>query len=271
MTDGFLNVSTGRPIADSHCVVTGGGSGIGRATVLRFAGEGARVTVLDQNLESAEETAQLASAMAGKVAAVRCDVSDQSSVDQAKAFGISRFGACNVLVNNAAVLGRPGPIADYALNEWNRLISVNLTGCFICSRTFGADMVARKSGILIHVSSVAADLPIPSGGAYSVAKAGVSMLSKLLAVEWGPLGVRSNAVLPGFVYTQMASAAYADEAILARRRKAVPTGTIGRPEDIADAIAFLASPQASYINGAELAVDGGYGRNLIAMVPKLAT
>ena len=128
-------------------------------------------------------------------------------------------------------------------------------------------MRAKGDGALVHIATVAGQQATPFSGAYSVAKAGVTMLSRLLAVEWGPDGVRSNAVHPGLIRTPMTQSLYDSPSVMERREKTVPSRRIGGPDDIAQAVAFLASPRASYINGAELVVDGGFSRNLMSFVP----
>ena len=123
--------------------------------------------------------------------------------------------------------------------------------------------------MLVHVASIAADHATPNSGAYSVAKAGITMLSRQLAVEWGPLGVRSNAVHPGMIYTPLSQAMYDEPGVMERRSGAIPSRRIGQPEDIAQAVVFLASDRASYINGTEVTVDGGFVRNLMGLVPRV--
>ena len=248
------------------CVVTGGGSGIGRAIAVEFAEHGAMVGVLDRNEAGAVETVALIANAGADGLALACDVSDQQSVESACALIRDRFGDAQVLVNNAA-MSRPGRLASLALADWNALLSVNLTGYFLCSQIFGRAMREKRDGALVHLSSIGADFTIPFGGAYSVAKAGVTMLSGQLAVEWGSDGVRSNAVHPGFVQTPRTQAAYELPGAMQRRSEAVPSQRIGRPEEIAEAVVFLSSPRASYVNGAELVVDGGFTRNLMRLIP----
>jgi len=249
------------------CVVTGGGSGIGRGIAVALASEGATVAILDRNEAGANETLGLVTKAGAEGLALACDVSSQDSVQAACAAVRDRFGDAQVLVNNAAIL-RPGALATLPLAEWNALLAVNLTGYFICAQVFGQAMRAKGEGALVHVASVAGDQATPFAGAYSVAKAGVTMLSRLLSVEWGPEGVRSNAVHPGLIYTPLSQSAYDRPGVMERRAEAVPSGRIGRPEDIAQAVLFLASPRASYVNGAEIVVDGGFTRNLMSFIPR---
>ena len=249
------------------CVVTGAGSGIGQGIALALAGEGARVAVLDRNRAGAEETSALIRTDGGTCLALTCDVTDPASIEAANAAITTQFGDVQVLVNNAGAI-RPGALDQLPLSEWNAIISLNLTGYLLCSQAFGRAMRQNGDGALVHISSISADYVTPFCGAYSVAKAGVSMLARQLAVEWGPMGVRSNAVLPGLVYTPMVKAMYDLPGMSERRAAVVPSRRIGRPHDVAQAVLFLASPRASYVNGAELLVDGGFTNNVMSLIPR---
>jgi NAD(P)-dependent dehydrogenase (short-subunit alcohol dehydrogenase family) len=254
-------------LAERVCVVTGGSSGIGRGVAVAFAQEGAKVAILDRNEAGARETLDLVTKAGAEGIALACDVSDPQSVEAAHAKVRERFGDVQVLVNNAGMTRR-SPIEDLSLADWNAILSVNLTGYFICAQTFGRDMLAKKDGAIVHVSSVMADFANPFGGAYSISKAGVKMLSKLLAVEWGPSGVRSNCVQPSLVITPLSQAIYDRPDFMARRSAAVPSRRIGLPEDIAQGVLFLASPRASYVNGTDIYVDGGFVSGLMALIPR---
>jgi NAD(P)-dependent dehydrogenase (short-subunit alcohol dehydrogenase family) len=246
------------------CVVTGGGSGIGRAAAIAFAANGAEVTVLDRDEAGAQETVRLLSAPG---LALACDVSNPANVEAACAAVRDRFGNADVLVNNAGMI-RPGALDTLSLEDWNAVLAVNLTGYFLCAQVFGRAMCARGEGTLVHVSSIAATEATAFAGAYSVSKAGVTMLSRLLAVEWGPYGIRSNAVRPGMIQTPMVKAVYEAPGIIERRSAVVPSRRVGEPKDIADAILFLASPRSSYVNGTELLVDGALSQNLMSQVAR---
>jgi NAD(P)-dependent dehydrogenase (short-subunit alcohol dehydrogenase family) len=163
---------------------------------------------------------------------------------------------------------RKAAIETLPLADWNGLLAVNLTGYFLCAQAFGRGMLAQGSGAIVNVSSVMADFANPYSGAYSVAKAGVAMLSRLLAIEWGPRGVRSNCVQPALVITPLSQSIYDNPDFLAKREAAVPARRIGLPDDIARAALFLASPHASYVNGTDLMVDGGFVANLMNLVPR---
>jgi glucose 1-dehydrogenase len=249
------------------CVVTGAASGIGRAVALGFAAEGAKVAILDKDAAGARATLAMVTGAGGRGMAVTCDTTDRSSLDAANLSVTRQLGDADVLVNNAGV-GKYVPLAEVSLEEWNRVLAVNLTGYFLCSQIFGRAMLERGSGALVHVSSIGAEHPTSSMGSYSVSKAGATMLSRLLAAEWGPRGVRSNAVHPGLVHTPMTQANYAVPAVANARAKAIPLGRIAQPEDIAKVVLFLASPLAGYVNGAQILVDGGLASNLIRLLPR---
>jgi NAD(P)-dependent dehydrogenase (short-subunit alcohol dehydrogenase family) len=251
-------------LQDRVCVVTGAGGGIGRATATVLAAAGARLALLDRDRATCAATAQSLSADA---IAIDCDVSDPASVAAAADQVARRFGACDVLVNNAGLL-RPGPLKDIAPAEWSGLLAVNLTGCFLCAQAFGRAMLERKRGSIVHVASIAASHPQPFSGAYSVSKAGIVMLSQQLAVEWGPSGVRSNVVSPGLVRTPLSEAFYQTPGVTERRAATIPLRRIATPDDMAQVIAFLASDRSAYVTGQEIIVDGGFGRVLMELVPR---
>ncbi|MGI9410568.1 MAG: SDR family NAD(P)-dependent oxidoreductase [Hyphomicrobiaceae bacterium] len=252
----------------ARCVVTGAGSGIGRATALELASVGARVAALDVNAEAAEETVrEINGNEAGKAAAVQCDVTSDASVAEAAKAIANALGECDVLVNNAGIL-RPGTLDELAVEDWQKLMDVNVTGYLRCAQTFGRPMLARGKGAIVHIASIAASEPQANSGAYSPGKAAVAMLSRQLAYEWGPRGVRSNTVSPGLVRTALSEAFYQAPGVLEKREAIVPTRRVGRPSDIARAVVFLASDKAEYINGQELLVDGGLAQTLMGFVPR---
>ncbi|MCV0394933.1 MAG: glucose 1-dehydrogenase [Rhizobiaceae bacterium] len=248
-------------------VITGAGGGIGRAIARTLAQAGCRIAVLDRDGVTARETVGLIEEAGGKAMVVEADISDLASVVKAADAVEAGLGPAAILVNNAALL-RNGPLADLSLDDWNAVVTVNLTGFFICSQVFGGRMMERGGGSIIHVSSMSGTYPQPTSGAYSVSKAGVMMLAKNLALEWGPKGVRSNVVSPAMVLTPMSEVIYRDSEIKAKREGVIPMRRIGIPDDIADAICFLASDRASYISGQEILVDGGWSSALLAMVPR---
>jgi NAD(P)-dependent dehydrogenase (short-subunit alcohol dehydrogenase family) len=249
------------------CVVTGGGGGIGRAVAVSFARAGARVAAIDRDERGLDVTREELAKLGADQVVARCDTTDVESVTAASATIEKSLGPCDVLVNTAAVL-RPGALDSLTLAEWNAVLSVNLTGYFVCAQVFGRQMRALGRGSLVHVASIAGSNAQGQSGAYSVSKAGVIMLSRQLANEWGPHGIRSNVVSPGMVITPMSQSFYDTPGVTERRSAVVPMRRVGMPQDMADAILFLASDRASYVNGDEIMVDGGYANMLMNLVPR---
>jgi NAD(P)-dependent dehydrogenase (short-subunit alcohol dehydrogenase family) len=249
------------------CVVTGGGGGIGRAVATSLARAGSRVAAIDRDERGLEVTrAELREFGAGHLV-TPCDTASAQSVTAAAETIEKSLGPCSVLVNTAAVL-RPGGLDTLSLAEWNAVLSVNLTGYFLCAQAFGRQMRKPGRGSLVHIASIAGSNAQGHSGAYSVSKAGVIMLSRQLANEWGPQGIRSNVVSPGMVITPMSQSFYDTPGVTERRAAVVPARRIGMPQDIADAILFLASDRSSYVNGEEILVDGGYANMLMNLVPR---
>ncbi|MGQ0686398.1 SDR family NAD(P)-dependent oxidoreductase [Bradyrhizobium sp.] len=248
-------------------VITGGGGGIGRATAASFAKAGAKVAILDRDEQGLAKTRSEMRAMGMDAVVAPCDTTDAASVATAAEAVEKALGPCSILVNTAAIL-RAGGLDTLSLDEWNATLSVNLTGYFLCAQIFGRQMRRLGRGSLVHVASVAGSNAQGFSGAYSVSKAGVVMLSRQLASEWGPQGIRSNVVSPGLVVTPMSQAFYDTPGVTERRTAVVPMRRIGAPQDMADAILFLASDRASYVNGDEIVVDGGFTRTIMNLVPR---
>lgn len=248
-------------------MVTGAGSGIGRAIAEAMAGAGALVAVLDRSAEGGEATTHTIARADGSAVNIPCDVSDPASIDAAAERIGHELGPCHVLVNNAGVI-RSGALETLSLAEWNGLLAINLTGYLLCAQAFGRPMRERRQGALVHVGSIAGTHATAFSGADSVAKAGLTMLSRQLAIEWGPQGIRSNVVHPGLILTPLSAGMYEQPGVLERRSEAVPLGRIGRPEDVAEAALFLAGDRSAYVNGDEITVDGGFSRMLLSLIPR---
>ena len=253
-------------LRDKVCVVSGAGGGIGRAVALGMAEAGASVVLLDKNLENCRASEETLRPTGAKTLALECDIADPDSVAAAER-AAQAVGPCDILINNAGVL-RPGPLATVRLEDWNLLLAVNLTGYLLCAQAFGKAMIERGSGAIVHTASIAGSHAQGFSGAYSVSKAGVLMLSRQLAVEWGPHGVRSNVVSPGLVRTPMSESFSRDESVTERRAAAIPLGRVATPDDMAQVALFLASGRAGYVNGQEIIVDGGFEHMLMSLVPR---
>lgn len=249
------------------CVITGAGGDIGAEIARQLADAGARVALLDRNEERlAQVMAGLQDASGGAMA-VPCDVTNAASVQAAADRVQAAWGGTDLLVNNAASLYADA-VMDIALDKWNQLLAVNLSGYLTCAQIFGRQMIARGAGAMVHIASISGSVPQPYSGAYSVSKAGVKMLSQLLAVELGEHGVRSNVVSPAMIRTQMSEVIYKDPAVRLRREQIVPAGRISTPADIASAVLFLGSDRASYISGQEILVDGGLTQAWLSLIPR---
>ncbi len=246
------------------CVVTGAGGGIGRAVAVAMAEAGAALVLLDKEEANCAATADAVRHAGAKALAVGCDIANPESVAAAERASRA-IGPCDILVNNAGVL-RSGSLATLALDDWNLLLSVNLTGYLLCAQAFGKAMIERGRGAIVHTASIAGSEPQAFSGAYSVSKAGVLMLSRQLAVEWGPHGVRSNVMSPALVRTPMSEPFYQDPTVLERREAAIPLGRVGTPEDMAQVVLFLASDRAGYVNGQEILVGGGFEHMLMGLI-----
>jgi len=237
-------------------LVTGAGSGIGRATAERFGSEGASVVCLDVNEKGVEQTAASIRAQGGEALTVLCDVSQAPSVVAAFSKALERYERLDVLANVAGV-GGFRRTTEVTLEEWNRTIGINLTGTFLTCQQAIPHILATK-GVIINVASVAGLRSHPYSAAYCASKGGVVTMTKALAVEYGRKGVRINCVCPGGVETPLIQnfqlPTGVSETVLAR---IMPLGRMGQPQEVAGTIAFLASDDATYINGSAIVVDGG--------------
>ena len=240
------------------CAVTGALGGMGVEICREFARNGANIVLLDLDEEKVKEAATALSEEFGVHAeGFRMNACSEDEVQAAVDATIAAFGRVDVLVNTAGIL-RFAPMEDLPLSDWNDLINVNLTGYFITSQRFGREMIKAGRGRLVHISTVASHSPETFSGVYSSTKAGVNMLSKMLAAEWGPYGVRSNCVEPCFVKTPMSASFYADPEVEKSRSRLIATRRIGEVSDIANAVMFLASTRSDFTTGDAIKVDGGF-------------
>jgi 3-oxoacyl-[acyl-carrier protein] reductase len=243
-------------LLDRVAIVTGGGSGIGRAIAIAYAKEGADVVIVDVNLDGAEETAAAVSARGRRGLVIRADVSDRSEVEAMVRFGLDELRRVDILVNVAGVM-RPGHLLETTSDEWDQVLRVNLRSQFLCLQSVGRAMAAQGSGSIINVTSVLGSNARPGRGAYSASKAGVIMLTKTGAQELGPDGVRVNAIAPGSIQTPMTLSVSTPPEDQKRKAAAIPLRRRGEPRDLVGPALFLASDESSYVTGHVLTVDGG--------------
>jgi len=242
--------------SDQVVVVTGGGSGIGRVTAGRFAAEGASVVIGDRAGDKAEAVAHEIEASGGNAIATETDVSSGPDVDGMFAAAERAFGSVDVLVNNAAIAEADGILVTDA-KAWDRELAVVLRSVFLCSKRVLPGMIEQRRGVIVNVASVNA-IAYFGLEAYSAAKAGMISLTRAMAVRYGPYGIRVNAVAPGSIRTPIWQERIDREPQLFERIvKWYPLGRVGEPDDVANAVLFLASEEAAWITGTVLRVDGG--------------
>lgn len=243
-----------RGLTDKVVLITGGGSGIGAASARRFCGEGARVAVADIATDAAEQTAL---SLGAEVLALSGDIAVAADAERMVAACIEHFGGIDILHNNAAS-GTMGRIAEIDPGEWQRTLAVNLTGHFLMTRAALPPMLAQGGGVIVNMATAAAIRAEEGIGAYATAKAGVIAFTRQIAVEYGRHGIRANCICPGAVATPP-TLAFIDavDGIQARMEEANPLRRIAHPDELASVVAFLASDESSYINGATIMVDGG--------------
>ncbi|HWH20656.1 MAG TPA: glucose 1-dehydrogenase [Solirubrobacterales bacterium] len=238
-------------------LVTGAGSGIGKASAVRFAAEGAQVAVVD--LKGAEEVAAAIDAAGGEALALTTDLADEEAVAAMAEVAVDRFGRVDVLMNNAGILDDYLPAADTPTEVWRRVLGVNLDAQFFTARALLPQMVERGDGAIINVASTAGLNGGNGGAAYTTSKHAIIGFTRQLCFDYARKGIRCNVICPGAVETGMTKEIFAspDAAVMAAVESA-PIGRWAQPEELANAALFLASDEASFVNGAVYVVDGGF-------------
>jgi NAD(P)-dependent dehydrogenase (short-subunit alcohol dehydrogenase family) len=243
-------------------LVTGGASGLGAESARRLAREGASVVLTDLAAEAGRAVADEIAAAGGRADFLVQDVTDEARWAEVAAEVLARFGRIDVLVNSAGVGGGGQPILEHTLDAWRRIVGINLEGTFLGVRHVAPAMAAAGRGSIINLSSILGKVGLPGASAYCASKGGVLMLTKAVALELAPTGVRVNSVHPGFIETPMVLNAFRESENENEMRDLIVSrhalGRLGAPREIADAIVFLASDESSFMTGSELVVDGGY-------------
>lgn len=251
-------------LQDKVAIITGAASGIGKASAITFGREGAKVMCADVNADGAEAVARQIADTGGEAASVKVDVVVEADVQRMIQDTVARWGRLDVIYNNAGV-GVGNPVTQVSIEEWDRIIDINLRGVFFGTKYAILEMLKTGGGAIVNTASDAGLMGTPMLSAYCASKGGVVMFTKATAAEWARMGIRVNCVCPGVIKTPildpmlaMAKAAGAtEEALWARMGKAHPIGRIGMPEEVAEAVAWLASDRASFVTGVALPVDGG--------------
>ncbi len=239
-------------------IVTGGSSGIGRATSLIFAREGAKVVVADVLVEGGEETVSLIKAAGGEAVFIRTDMAKPADVEAMVQKAVSAYGRLDCAHNNAGIEGATGRTADYKEADWDRVIQINLTGVWLCMKYEIQQMLKQGGGAIVNTASDAGLLGVPQMPAYVASKHGVVGLTKTAALEYAKSGIRVNAVCPGVIKTPMVDRITGQRPGRAERMTAAePVGRMGKPEEIGEAVVWLCSEAASFVTGLPMPVDGG--------------
>lgn len=251
-------------------IVTGGGNGIGRATALRLASEGAAVVIMDLRSADGEAVVKSISDAGGRALFFAGDAAVEADIGAMVELAVGTFGAVNVLVNNVARTSKP-TLTECTPDDWNQEFEGTLKTAFLCCRVVLPLMVEQSGGAIVNIGSVNGFTYV-GNPAYSAAKAGLLSLTLAIAVEYGPHGVRANMVSPGTIRTSARSWARRlerDPQIFEKLARWYPVGRVGRPEDIAGAVAYLGSDEAGFVNGANLVVDGGLTAGRTIMIDEL--
>jgi NAD(P)-dependent dehydrogenase (short-subunit alcohol dehydrogenase family) len=240
-------------------IVTGTSRGLGKAIARGYAREGAKLVVCSRHPEELADVVHDIEAAGGEALAVRCDVASAAEIRAMVDRTLERFGGIDILVNNAGIHNGVVPSEELKVEDWQRVMDVNLTGAFLCSQIVGRPMLAAGRGVQINICSLTSTVAFPGRTAYSVSKAGLLMLTKNLAIEWAARGVRVVGLAPGVhkteIFKGLVERGVLDEAKIAAR---VPMRRVGLPDDLVGPAIFLASDEAAYMTGEIVAVDGGW-------------
>ncbi len=241
-------------LKDRNAFITGAAQGIGKSIAMGMAREGANIAIADVNMESSEETVKEIKKLGVKSLAIKLDVSSQEDVTHAFSTFTDEFGPLDILVNNAGIT-RDTLLMRMKEKDWDAVININLKGSFLCSKEAVKLMAKQRQGKIISISSVVAFMGNPGQANYSSSKAGLIGLTKTIAKEYAGRGIRANAVAPGFIQTAMTEAL--PDKVKDEMKKAIPVGTFGTAEDVANAVIFLSSAESDYITGQVIHVNGG--------------
>lgn len=238
-------------------VITGGSRGIGASIAAALSEFGAKLVLVSRKIEGLEAVRDDIEKAGGEAVCVAANVGEGESAELIVKETLDAWGTVDILVNNAATNPVFGPMMDVELPAWDKIMDVNLKGCFLLARAAGKVMIEKGSGSIINMSTISARRPLQGLGAYSVSKAGIDMLTKSLAQEWTGSGVRVNGIAPGLVQTRFSRALWENDDVRQMVEARIPSGRLGQPDDIAGAAVFLASDASRFISGETILIDGG--------------
>ncbi len=241
-------------------IITGARRGMGKAHALKLASLGCKVVVADISKDDCQKVADEIKGMGGQAIALKCDVSNKADVEEMVNLAIQEFGKVDILVNNAAIL-QWKPFLDLTEDDFMKILNVNLKGYFLCSQTAAREMAKQKSGAIVNIASIAmgqVGIGFLGIAPYCASKGGIVAMSEAMALEMAPFGIRVNVIAPGMIDTPMAAIDQQDPKALEASLSRVPLKRPGKPEEVSNAVAFLASDESSYMTGSVVVVDGGW-------------
>lgn len=244
-------------LSNKVALVTGAGRGIGKSIALGLAKAGADVVLTSRTLSEVEITADEIKKIGRKALPIVCDVGKSTDVRRLAQTAMDEFGQVDILVNNAGISPFVVPIEDLRENGWDKIIDINLKGVFICSQEIGRDMIRRHSGKIINLTSIGGVVGLPGQAAYCVSKAGIIMLTKMFAMEWGKYNINVNGIGPGMVETKLTEKYLDNQELVRNRMESTPLRRFAKPIDIVGGALFLASDLSDYITGQIIFIDGG--------------
>lgn len=240
-------------------IVTGAARGIGQATAMRFAREGAHLVICDINAEGVKKVCEEITALGQRALWFQVDVTDLNQVKAMVQETASTFGRIDILVNNAGIADQIVPVVEQDIQIWQKIVDINLKGTYLCSKEVGREMIKNNFGRIVNTSSIAGLTGLPHRTAYGPAKSAIILLTKVLAIEWAAFNVNVNAVAPGYIRTQMVEdLVHAGKLDDQRISQTIPMRRLGRVEEVVNVVHFLCSDAASYITGETIVVDGGW-------------